>query len=55
MSRKNIIKRKVILKMSQQKIVAHKTKSKMNFRKRNKKFKTKFTDKIKKRRFKLEN
>ena len=54
MSRENVIKRKVILKVSRQKIVAHKTKFKMNFRKRNKKFKTKSTDKIKRRRFKSE-
>ena len=33
MSRKNVIKRKVILKMFRQKTVAHKTEFKMNFRK----------------------
>ena len=54
MSRKNVIKRKVILKMFRQKIVAHRTKFKINFRKRNKKFKTNFIDKIKRRRFKFE-
>ena len=32
-SRKNIIKRKIILKVSRQKIVAHRTKSKISFRK----------------------
>ena len=54
-SRKNVIKRKIILKMFRQKIVAHRTKFKINFRKRNKKFKTNFTDKVKRRRFKSEN
>ena len=33
MSKKNVIKRKVILKVLRQKIVAHKTKSKVNFQK----------------------
>ena len=54
-SRKNIIKRKIILKMFRQKIVAHKTKSKINFRKRNKKFKTNSIDKVKRRKFKSKN
>ena len=54
MLRKNVIKRKVILKMFRQKTVAHKTKSKINFRKRNKKFKTNFTDKVKRKKFKFE-
>ena len=54
MSKRNVIKRKIILKMLRQKIVAHKTKFKINFRKRNKKFKIKFIDKVKRRRFKSE-
>ena len=54
MSRENVIKRKIVLKMLRQKTVAHKTESKVNFRKRNKKSKTNFTDKIKRRKFKSE-
>ena len=53
-SKRNVIKRKVTLKVLRQKIVAHKTKSKINFRKRNKKSKTNSTDKVKRRRFKSE-
>ena len=54
-SRGNVIKRKVILKMFRQKTVAHKTESKVNFRKRDKKFKTNFINRVKRRRFKFEN
>ena len=54
MSRKNVNKRKIILKMFRQKIVAYKTEFKMNFRKRDKKIKTKSTNKVKRRRFKFE-
>ena len=55
MLKNNVIKRKVILKVFRQKIVAHKTKFKMSFRKQDKKLKTKFIDKVKRRRFKFEN
>ena len=54
MLKKNVIRRKVILKVSRQKIVAHKTESKMSFQKRDKKFKTKSINKVKRRRFKSE-
>ena len=45
---------KIILKVSREKIVAHKSKFKVSFRKRNRKSKTKVTDKVKRRRFKSE-
>ena len=54
MSKKNA-KHKIVLKVSRQKIVAHKSKFKINFRKRDKRSKTKFIDKVKRRRFKSEN
>ena len=50
LSKRNV-KRKIILKIFRQKIVAHKSEFKVNFRKRDKRSKTKSTDKIKRRRF----
>ena len=52
--RRNVIRRKIILKMFRQKTVAHRTRFKVNFWKRDKKFKTNFTDRVKRRRFKSE-
>ena len=51
---KKNVKRKIILEVFRQKIVAHKLEFKVNFRKQDRKIKTKFTDKVKRRRFKSE-
>ena len=51
-SRGNATRRKVALKVPRQKTVAHRTGSKVSFRKRGKKSKTNSTGRVKRRRFK---